>query len=88
MATQRYGFLAKDNNNVDLQAFSPTAVVTITAAGDVDVTDYNCVMFDTAVTIYLDSDSSNTFNLAAYVPLGCVKFESIHVNAACGMLTM
>ena len=88
MSTQNYGFLSTDNSNTKMQVFSPTAIVSVAAAGDVTVSTYNAVMFDAALTIYFGSDSSNTYDLPANVPLGVDQLTTINISAAANMLTM
>ena len=81
--------LPRDYSGVPAQVFTPDKIVTISAAGDVDVSDYKIVMFDAAVTVYFNSASADKFDFPAYLPLGlCDRVLTINVSAPCGMMVM
>lgn len=73
-----------------VQVFTPKGIAApITAAGNVTVTGYKAVVFDTDLTIYFDSASTHVYDYTAGKPIGINnEFSTIHVSGACHMMYM
>lgn len=87
-------YFPKDDNSPKnaAQVMTPPAtspVVTISAAGDVDVSGYGVIIFQDAVTIYWGAESTKTILVPAFFPIGIAPgVTTIHVDQATQMLVM
>ena len=84
--------LVKDGKGRKIQVMAPrmlSPVVTISSAGDVNVSDYRVIRFSEDLEIYWGTDSSNTWPYTAGDYIGITPgVSTIHVDAACKMLVM
>ena len=70
------------NGREVMQVFPITNMDKITGAGDIDVSDYHLILFDTDLVFYIGTDSAHTFTLPACTPLGIGDVDNIHVDKA------
>ena len=82
------GKLPRDLGQSKVQVFNPHRVETISGAGNFTVGNTVAIMSDTDITVYINSDTSNTFDLSANIPLGVTSMTTLHVGAACALLIM
>ena len=84
--------ILKSNAGARLQVLNPaliTPIITVPAAGNVDVTGIEVICFQDDTKIHFDSDTSNTITVPAFFSFGIAKGRtSIYVYSSAVILVM